>query len=567
MRRGVFVYAVRLFAALTLWLCAGLALAEEAIDTALLRGSIVTLQPVYDGACEEYLFTLRNTLGRRGYRTASDLLEDYANGGFFNGVVVRWGDSRYILTSRHGVALSRRVAAAFAAGSARLGSCEVVYSQAASDLAILSLPADYTGDALLLDTARSDFGAGLVVAGYEGLGGEPQWVVERGHGALRRRAWRGASSKGKKREASSYIEFDATLDPGMTGSALLAEDAHGGGGLRLVGVNIWKGTLREGRAIAVSAAEIACILRQLNQKDVAGERDGESLAHLIRAGGDTLAARLSDNYLQSVSIERTFEEFDKMGRDERRGVARMFKDGEAVEGVRRILASALARAYADENLRVETDGESYELTTRDGRIPLGVARERGEWRVDDLALPPREDRKRYGLAHGVALRGTVRLGMEFPLYGREGNSASIRFSYMHWTYFFFQIGGGYGQYGFEVIDPMTEKKQVVKGSYLGLTPSLGVQLPVMLDALLLLPYARGFYGMHYSLQSRQEGFQFFKSYRAVPGFCLGADLAYRVREGLYIVGGVGVQYVLISSNFGAPKMHGFGVEVSVGIGF
>lgn len=556
--------AVLALAVVALALCCGRVYGEVAIDTALLRGSVVTLQPVYDGAREEYLTALRNALSRRGYRTASDLLEDYANGGFLSGVVVRWGNRRYVLTSCHGVALARRVEVERAGGRERIGRCEVVYSQESTDLAVVALPTDYAGEALQLDTAFAGWGAGLVVAGYEGLGGEPQWVLESEHGALSP-SWRSMSSKGNRGEALSFVEYDATLDPGMTGSALLAADA--GGSLRLVGVNIWKGTLREGRAVAVTVAVAARVLRQLEQAEDQGTWDAKSLARAIKVGGDTLAARLSDGYLLSVPLDWVFAEYDNLPRVERRGVSRLLKAGESVAAVRRILASALKHRYSDEYVRVVTDGERYELATREGREPLALVRESGEWRVEDLALPPRADRKRYGLAHSVALRGTVRLGMDFPLYGREGNSVSFRFSYMQWTYFFFQIGGGYGRYGFEVLDPFTEKKQAVTGSYLGLTPSLGVQLPVMLDAVLLLPYARGYYGMHYALNGKHDGFQFFRTYRAVPGFGLGVDFAYRVREGLYVVGGVGAQYVLISSNFGGGKMRGFGVEASLGIGF
>lgn len=549
---------------LALCVCGVHARAEEVVDTTLLRDNIVTLQPVYDGVRQEYLSSLRMALGRRGYRTASDLLDDYVNGGFLNGVVVRWGDRQYVLTSRHGVELVNRVEVERAGGQERLGSCEVVYSQGASDLAVLALPADFEAAGLQLDTTIRDWGAGLVVAGYEGLGGEPQWIIESGHEVLRSAAYRKGKSWQKGRR---YIEYDAMLDPGMTGSALLAAGTDEETDLRLVGINIWKGTLQGGRAVAVSAAEVARVLRQLEGRGEQGEFEGASLARAIHAGGDTLGARLSDGYLISVPVERVFLEHENMPREERRVVLRMLKDGESVEGVRRILASALHRGYSRGDVRVASDGDFHELSAQGSRVPLEVVRERGEWRVEDLALPEEVERKRYGLSQSVSMRGTARVAMEIPMYGKEGNSGSFRFSYMQWTYFFFQIGGGYGRYGFDVVDSMTMTTQEVLGSYLSLTPSLGVQLPVKLNTVLLLPYVRGFYGMHYSLQKRQAGFQFFTSYRAVPGFGLGADVAYRIKEGLYIVGGIGGQYVLISSNFGGGKMRGFGIEVSLGIGF
>ena len=66
----------------------------DRIDTTFLRECIVTLQPVYDGTSEQYIAELRKELGRRGFRTASDLLEDYVEGGFLSGVVVLWGSQK-----------------------------------------------------------------------------------------------------------------------------------------------------------------------------------------------------------------------------------------------------------------------------------------------------------------------------------------------------------------------------------------------------------------------------------------------------------------------------------------
>lgn len=540
---------------------------EDAIDTARLSSSIVTLQPVYDGAREEYLLTLRNSLSRRGYRVAADLLEDYMGGGFLNGVVVRWGERYYVLTSRHGVALARRVVVERAGGRERIGSCEVVYAGGGSDLAVVALPPHYAGSALQLDTLFSDWGSGLVVAGYEGLGGEPQWVVESGHRALRAKGGGKSRKEGPRGKEDRYVEYDASFDPGMTGSALLAGDARGNGELRLVGINIWKGTLQPGRSIAVQALEAVRALRDLERGRSVNAFKGMALAHAIQQGGDTLAAKLGDDYLVSIPVDRVFVEYDEMPSDARRAVSRLLRAGESVEGVRLILASVLQRGYSDACIRMEGDVDRYELVARGDRVPVEVVREHGDWRVDELALPPRAERTSYGLARSVALRGTVRFGMGFPWYSGEGKSVSLGFSYMHWTYFFFQVWGGYGQYGFEVVDPFTGHKQSVAGSYLGIAPSLGVQLPIRADAVLVLPYARGFYGMHYSLRTTQENFQFFRSYRAVPGFSVGVDVAYKVRDGFYLVGGVGGQCVLIASNFGSGEVRGFGLEISLGIGF
>lgn len=535
--------------------------AALALDTALLRGCVVTLQPLYDGQREEYMDKLCLSLGQHGYRTAADILEDYARGGgFASGVVVAWGARRYVVTSRHALALAQGVMIELGGGAARLAAGEIVYSRGPTDLAVVALPASYQGPGLPLDTA--DFSLReLAVAGYGGFGGEPYWTFERGHGLLRRRAREHSLYDGAR-----YVESDATLEPGMTGSALLAVEPGSAAGFSLVGVNIWKASLYENRALAVPAAEVVRVLAA-----VEGEGEGafgrDALQEAMRTGGAGLGMRLSDGYVSSVPVERVFAEYYEMERGARRRARRAFEQGEAVDGIRYVLADVLSRGYAGEQLRVTSAGVEGDRAIGGGATPVIMAREKGLWRVEELEVPGRLERPRYGFAHAVELRGTARVGVQYPFYAQEGVGLSLQFSYMQWTYFFFQLGGVYGKYGFEVQDPFTDFFVEVRGTYLGLEPSLGVQLPLVLGKTLLLPYARGYYGMHYSLRRRQENFMFFRTYRAVPGLALGLDVACRVREGVYFVGGVEWSYSLIEGNFGAGRQRGSSVGVRVGVGF
>ncbi len=534
----------------------------DRIDTAFLQECIVTLQPVYDGTCEQYIAELRKELGRRGFRTASDLLEDYVEGGFLSGVVVLWGSQKYVLTSRHGLALAQGAEVELGGGEERIGRCEIVYSQGPTDLAVVALPDSYRGAGLPLDTMGVGKESELLVAGYAGFGGEPRWTLERNHRMLRMKAQGEGGAKKEKR----LIEHDATLDPGMSGSALLIRDLGRESGVSLLGVNIWKATLYEGRSVAVPVNEVIDVLRQLDDTP-GGTFDGAQFAAALNEDGESVESWLSDGYVVSVPVSRVFGEYDCLDRGVRKRVAHLFNVGEGVEGVRVVLASALRRGYADAYTRVVTNGELHEVVRSEEREPLVVTHERGAWQVEELALPPLPEQRHYGLAHSVEMRGTARAGVKVPFYGKEGVGLALQFSYMQWTYVFFRIDGVYGRYGFEATDPMTDLTSEVRGHYVGLAPSLGVQLPVKLNAVLLLPYVRGFYGMHYSLQTKQEAFSYFRTYRAVPGVGVGMDVAYRLRDGLYVVGGVGGQYVVISSNFGGRPTKGVGLELSVGIGF
>ena len=354
----------------------------------------------------------------------------------------------------------------------------------------------------------------------------------------------------------------------MTGGALLAMRQEGAERrFSLVGINIWKATLSGNRALAVPARVALEILGRVAGRPGQEPFDGRRFTQTINAGADGLENLLSDTYVMGVPVEQVFEEYDNMDRQLRRGVSRLFRAGESVAGVRRILANALHREYADASACVVSDGDARELVSQEKRVPLALVPEGGAWRVEDLELPPPLARSRYGLAGAVAMRWAVRLGGVIPFYSKEGGNVSLQFSYMQWTYAFFQIDGVYGSYGFTAVDQMYDVTSEVRGRYVGLSPSIGLQLPVMLDAVLLLPYVRGFYGMHYALEAKQESFQFFRTYRATPGLGLGVNVAYKVGDATYLMGGIGGQYVVISSNFGGKETQGGGLELSFGVGF
>ena len=539
------------------------AFGADEVDTALLRRCLVTLQPVYDGMREQYLVSLRAALSRHGYRTAVDLLEDYMGGGFLSGVGVEYEGNKYVLTSRHGLSLAKGAIVELEDGEERIGRCEIAYADGPADLAVVLLPEGYNGPGMQLDTSFIGADTDLAAAGYQGLGEQPYWVLETEH-----RRIRATPRDVRAAQGAGYIEYDASFGPGMTGGALLAMRQEGAERrFSLVGINIWKATLSGNRALAVPARVALEILGRVAGRPGQEPFDGRRFTQTINAGADGLENLLSDTYVMGVPVEQVFEEYDNMDRQLRRGVSRLFRAGESVAGVRRILANALHREYADASACVVSDGDARELVSQEKRVPLALVPEGGAWRVEDLELPPPLARSRYGLAGAVAMRWAVRLGGVIPFYSKEGGNVSLQFSYMQWTYAFFQIDGVYGSYGFTAVDQMYDVTSEVRGRYVGLSPSIGLQLPVMLDAVLLLPYVRGFYGMHYALEAKQESFQFFRTYRATPGLGLGVNVAYKVGDATYLMGGIGGQYVVISSNFGGKETQGGGLELSFGVGF
>jgi serine protease Do len=213
------------------------------------------------------------------------------------------------------------------------------------DLALILFPPDAKVEAkLLLVKTVPQNGADVWSAGFPVLGTEPMWQL--GKGIISNRNVKSAGFANPERPF--VIQHTAQIDPGSSGGPLLIKSKSSAAGYDAIGINTWKGNLREGANYAVPAEYIEKFIRSNKtykplDKDIVSKRLSE-FAGIVKSENtsyEDLLHFVSGRSIFNVTAQSFLQMLDKSSDDARQSAKLHLEKGEIVKAVRIIAADSI----------------------------------------------------------------------------------------------------------------------------------------------------------------------------------------------------------------------------------
>ena len=192
-----------------------------------------------------------------GYKDLAEYIGHFLEDSFGSGFVYYSADGKpFIVTNRHVVSEYDTVTVSFEnedGSVSEFKNLNIFAMDENVDVAIISLPENFTRPGLELDTSGLHDGDEVYSAGFPGLGDEPLWQL--GKGIV-------SNSKARIKELldpaiSTLIQHTAEIDGGNSGGPLLIRNEKSASGYTVVGINTWKAVFRQNTNYAIPAKVVA----------------------------------------------------------------------------------------------------------------------------------------------------------------------------------------------------------------------------------------------------------------------------------------------------------------------
>ena len=192
-----------------------------------------------------------------GYKELAEYIGHFLEDSFGSGFVYYSVEGKpFIVTNRHVVSEYDTVTVSFEnedGSVSEFKNLNIFAMDENVDVAIISLPENFTRPGLELDTSGLHDGDEVYSAGFPGLGDEPLWQL--GKGIV-------SNSKARIKELldpaiSTLIQHTAEIDGGNSGGPLLIRNEKSASGYTVVGINTWKAVFRQNTNYAIPAKVVA----------------------------------------------------------------------------------------------------------------------------------------------------------------------------------------------------------------------------------------------------------------------------------------------------------------------
>lgn len=507
-----------------------------------LRESVVIVRPTHAPSTVKFLNDYSKSLDRQGYKNAANLLKSYAKGGFGSGFIytdTKTGKS-YVVTNRHVVAQADSVTIEVQVPekpTQKYSGCFIIAADEQLDLALIALPDDINinTNITIINKVPED-GAEVFTAGYPGLGSDPSWQL--GHGIISNRAIYNKVLTGT--DSVSVIQHTAQIDAGSSGGPLLVRKASGG--YDIIGINTWKAEGRENVNFAISGTSINSFLKEhmnnQNRTDKKSlEKRAKGFVKAVNSKYQDVLPYISSEYISNVSVNAFMDLLNAITDSVRTDVIYCFNNGRPVDGVRIALAEAIRMKFSDKNMTYSSMEEgtnqpiSVMLASGEKYLPTEWVIEQGDWRIQKIAALKLNDLESKGISKHFGYPGSIKLGMDIPINSDiEGTQFRLALDKTFLTFVTYGVSFGIGS--------MTLDKEEFNGTaydaisvnkkYFSTDVSLGLQLPVKVSRLYIVPHVKGIGG--FNMGEDTGGIYY--------GFSIGSEVAYKLTNRTYLVGGL-----------------------------
>ncbi|GHV44640.1 serine protease [Bacteroidia bacterium] len=553
-----------------------------------LRDVVGVVRPSYSAASEKFLRDLSKSLARDGYRTASKVLESYADGGFGSGIVFKnAADGKfYVITNRHVVAQAEVATIEFMPQNkpiVRYKNCKIATIDYKTDLALIELPETAKFETVLeLYEGNLTEGTDVYTAGFPGLGGDPSWQLGKGiisNASVHMKEWAISDSTG-------VIQHTAQVDPGSSGGALLFKDERSQLGYKIIGVNTWKVIERENTNFSIPVLLIKELVKNYNSKATPDRNELINVAKKFAKSVDEdykeIYPFISYAYIENITVKRFYELLNNISEPARKEVGKHFGGGMPIDGVLLGIADAICSNYSKRTLQfssIENYGnENAEVLFLYGTKQVSTvwSADDGVWKLKKFKNLKMDDLSKNGFAKDYGYHAALFAGTGIPLKAniKSDYSVALETSYRYMIFGarvnFIKINDNY-EYSTIVNGNWLSKDTVDTRNTTAFNVYLGLQLPVKIGRFNIVPNIKGYAGAGVYKYTNED---FFESNTTETktllgyGYSLGINFACQLKKYNYLI--LGLSYRVANqvdpSESFDPDFAGRTFEIQLGIG-
>lgn len=520
-----------------------------------LREVVAIIRPVYSESTVKFLNSFAERLEKQNYDSLAVHLKRYAKGNSFGSgfAYMNPTDSQtYILTNRHVVAQAQTVNVEFALEDQSVKSfanCKIVSVDFENDLALISLPDGVKlRNVLTLSSQKAEDAEDVFTAGYPGLGDKPSWQLGKGivsNSSLRVDDW--IQSK------NAIIQHTAQIDPGSSGGPLLRRNPNAPRGFEIIGMNTWKVRDRENANFSMHTS----VMRTFIEAYFIGEnkKTKESLQKQVQDfigvsndGYKPILPFVSYEYIAKITPEQFFELLSSSTPEIKKDILKQFSAMYPLEAVRVAISSILSSKVSKQELTFEsienfsnTGPVTVNLKTKGKTVKTTWILDQGLWRLSDMSSIKFEDDRVVKIDRSYGYDGSITYLKSTDLGHSDVSYTEILTQHTIKT--FYTTGGGFS-FG-NMYNPPLTAGDAYTNKFLGVISHYGVQLPIKLGPVHLVPYARAIVG----LDIFGDIFNFNASY----GYRMGLEANLHLVDDTYLITGIGFR----NKTYFFPENAGF----------
>lgn len=469
-----------------------------------LRKQVAVVRPVYTENTKTFLTKFAKSLKEDGYTKLANFIKSYLKGGFGSGFV--YANSKgetFVITNRHVVAHSNKADIEFVNPDQSVvlySDCPITAIDERYDLAAIKLPQNVKKDfSFEIDSTKCSDGSTVFSAGYPGLENEPSWQL--GKGVVSNNNFR---TESLKNDLGSYsaILHTAQIDPGNSGGPLLRKDKDGN--FKIVGVNTWKMWIGQSINIAISSELLLKFVNEnLQNKKETTKSDLElrikQYCSLSDSGYKDAVKYISYQYISDISYESFQRLIKEIPEETLKEIAGTMAQGHPMEAIRMIIAAAIYNRIKPDGLAFKNI-ENYISTNHPTKAKLKHKSkvisstwivEQTHWRLRNISIFDKINKPERGINKDFDFEESLSIGAFKPLGDRELTYWSI--SYIRCSLKFLTFNGNL--FLGKQIKDANGKKLDKPNLYIGFNTGFGLQAPIKLSKMYLVPFFRIFYNI------------------------------------------------------------------------
>lgn len=516
-----------------------------------LKKKVAIVRPTYPKGTVDFLKDFSKSLRSKGYIDAADLIESYSKGGFGTGFLLKNKKGEFfILTNKHVVQSAEYVSISFLekTDTLQFKKCEVKAIDEQYDLALVKLPSDAKFDKVFnISKKKIVDGTDVFTAGFPGLGNKPSWQF--GKGIVSNSE---VYDKEFTNDKDTYvIQHTAQVDPGSSGGPLLVKSKNTPNTFEVVGVNTWKARQRESANFSLPSVVINKFLEE--NLDAELVLDKETLKKQIddffaaqSKGYKALVPYISYSYIAGLSINGFYDLLNATPENVEKDVNKYFSNGMPIDGARVALASAIydrlksKKAKFKKIISLEDKKQAKVEFEEDGKIIETVwVAEQGKWKLSDFSSLKTNKLGKNGIAKDFGYRHSLFVEADISLKENAPNYYFVSYQKTLHSFFVYAYSVGLATLktvkNKTIIDGVNSRIEAepVTLKSLAVQFSAGVQFPIRINPIYLIPNARILGGMDFGKDSFDTN--------SYLGLSTGMHIAYKMHTNSYFIFGVDIK--------------------------
>lgn len=465
-----------------------------------LRKNVGVIQPYNDKNCKTFFKNYASVLNRQGYKEAANYVASLGGKSFGSCFVVMGPDGRYYaVTNRHAVEFADSAKIQFIEGrdTVTYDGLEIAKVSDELDLAAIVLPSGINFTPIEIYTGTISDGTEVYTAGFPGISGKPSWQF--GNGIISNAQF--YNDLLTNDNSRSVIQHTAQIDAGSSGGPLLIQE---GSDYKVVGVNTWKVSSRDGMNLAINNDDLLQFIASLgnSRRENAEELNSiyNQVASDVQNGYRNILPRLSYTYMFYMTASEIDKSFSNTPKQVREEIDNLMKIGHFTEALRLLSAYNAAKQMTEQPFEYQSMSITSNeiILTGANNMEVVFVWEKSTWRISKIGK--NASRKKVAQnateSFGPGINGNIR-----------GALLQLRFQYpvTHKGSPDYGMGGQFSIGGFREFlsyESVLVYRKYFQENYFGVGFRFGGNLPVQLSPhVLVMPNIKLHIGMDGSFQS------------------------------------------------------------------